>query len=353
MEPVLHGNQVLRLPQWPALDRQLWQAGLAEGDILEGETYAAGLRPATLRNSARGYGRWLGVLAQLDPPALHLPPADRVTPARMRLLLEALRRQGNTNNTIKARLWELRSALRAMLPARDFRWISKPGGQPLAALLPTVRKPVRLVSIAELARWGHDLMEEGLAARPDRRREAFRNGLLVAVLADRAPRLRSLASLRLGNGIRRHGPCYRLSFGAGQTKGGKHLEYDLHPSLTPRIERYLAVERPRLLGGQNHDWFWVNRDGGRLDEVGIDGMLRRASEERFGFVFGAHRFRYALATAGLLTNRTTAATVAAVLGNSSAVTEKHYAIGGQVEAARSLHDTLAAIRASTGEMCPP
>ena len=35
-----------------------------------------------------------------------------------------------------------------------------------------------------------------------------------------------------------------------------------------------------------------------------------------------------------------------LLGNSSAVTEKHYAIDGQVEAVRSFHDTLAAIRAS-------
>ena len=82
-------------------------------------------------------------------------------------------------------------------------------------------------------------------------------------------------------------------------------------------------------------------------------MLCRADQRRNPPLIHTHRFRYALATAGLLTNRTTAATVAAVLGNSSAVTEKYYAIGGQVEAARSLHDTLAAIRASAGGMCPP
>ena len=203
MQPVFYNDQVLRLPDWPAPDRQLWLAGLEGGDILEGETYAAGLRPTTLRNSARGYGRWLGVLAHLDPPALLLPPADRVTPARMRLFLKALRREGNTNNTIKARCWEMRSALRVMLPGRDYRWLNKPAGQSLEVLLPTRRKPIRLIGIAELTAWGHDLMQEGLAAQPGRRMESFRNGLLIAILADRAPRLRSLASLRLRNPVHR------------------------------------------------------------------------------------------------------------------------------------------------------
>ena len=347
MQPVFYNDQVLRVPDWPAPDRQLWLAGLEPGDILEGEAYAAGLRPTTLRNSARGYGRWLGVLAQVDPPALLLPPADRVSPARMRLFLKALRREGNTNNTIKARFWEMRSALRVMLPGRDYRWLNKPAGQSLEVLLPTRRKPIRLIGLAELTAWAHDLMQDGLAAQPGRRTESFRNGLLVAILADRAPRLRSLASLRLGRGIQRHGPCYRLTFRAQDTKGKRLLEYNLHPSLTPQVEHYLAVERPRLLSGQNHDWFWVNRNGGRLDEVGITGVICRGSQERFGFAFGTHRFRHALATGGIVTSRAATATVAKVLGNSAAIAERYYAIGGQVEAARSLHDTLAAIRAGT------
>ncbi len=352
MQPVFYNDQVLRLPDWPAPDRQLWLAGLEPGDILEGGAYAAGLQPTTLRNSARGYGRWLGVLAHLDPPALLLPPADRVTPARMRLLLRALRREGNTNNTIKARCWEMRSALRIMLPDRDFRWLNKPAGRSLEVLLPTVRKPIRLMSIAELTTWGHDLMRDGMAARPSRRTEDFRNGLLVAILADRAPRLRSLASLRLGRGIRRYGPCYRLTFRIKDTKGKRFLEYDLHPSLTTRIDHYLTVERPRLLDVQNHDWFWVNRDGSRLDEVGITGVTWRGSQARFGFAFGTHRFRSALATAGTVTSAATAATVAAVLGNSPAVAERYYVIGGQIEAARSLHETLAGIRAGTQDGSP-
>jgi site-specific recombinase XerD len=352
MQPVFYNDQVLKLPDWPAPDRQLWLAGLQPGDILEGETYAAGLRPTTLRNSARGYGRWLGVLAHLDPPALLLPPADRVTPARMRLFLKALRRQGNTNNTIKARCWEMRSALRIMLPGRDFHWLNKPAERSLEVLLPTVRKPIRLMSVAELTTWGHDLMRDGLAARPDRSTEEFRNGLLIAILADRAPRLRSLASLRLGRGIQRHGFCYRLTFRIKDTKGHGFLEYDLHPTLTPKIEHYLAVERPRLLGGKDHDWFWVNRDGDRLDEVGITAVIWRGSQARFGFAFGTHRFRSALATAGIVASRATAAIVATVLGNAPAVTERYYVIGGQVEAARSLQDTLAAIRAGTQDASP-
>ena len=66
----LSPNRVFRLAEWPDLDQWLWRTGLLPGDILEGGAYAEGLRPTTVRNSARGYGRWLAVLAHLDSSAL-------------------------------------------------------------------------------------------------------------------------------------------------------------------------------------------------------------------------------------------------------------------------------------------
>lgn len=319
----------------------LFENGCRGGDILEGGTYAEGLRPTTLQNTIKGYGRFLCVLQQRDPGSLALSPAERVTPSCMRLYLQTLLEQGNTNNTILARIMELRSALRVMYPEREFVWLTKPGGASIRKLLPVSRNLVPLFDVAELSRWGHDLMDKGLCIPASRRAELFRNGLLIAMLADRAPRQRSLAQLRVGHGIRRNGSDYTLAFSAAETKSKRRLEYGLHPSLTPRIEHYLNVERPRLLAGQVHDWFWVNRQGNRLAAIGIDGVIRRASKARFGLSYGTHSFRYALATAGMIANPSTPELVAAVLGNSPAVAEKYYVLGGQVEAARSLHATLA------------
>lgn len=339
MVPSPHCRRILRFGEWPSADRELWQNGLEAGDILTGEAYAAGLRSATIRNSARGYGRWLAVLVQVDRLALSLCPVDRVTPARVRAFLAALQCEGNTNNTIKARFWELRSALRILHPDRDFSWLNKPGGQSLSMLLPTVRKAVRIIDSRELARWGEDLMDEALSrGSTNRRTETYRNGLLVAILSNRAPRQLSLASLRLGHSVALHGACYRLTFHAADTKADKRLAYPLRPSLTPRIDHYLEVERPRLLGRHSHDWFWVNRNGDRLAETGIEGVIRRGSKARFGFSFGTHCFRHALATTNMVLNPTHPGVVAAVLGNSPIVVERNYDHGKQIEAARRWQD---------------
>ena len=336
------------LEKWPKPDQQLWQAGLVPGDILEGGAYAEGLRPATICGAAEGYWCWLGVLRQKDPLALLLPPADRVTPTRIRMFLEALRERGNTNNTIKTRFWELRSALRIMQPDRDFRWLNYPAGQSLHAMLPTTLRHVDVMRIDDLARWGQELMGEALQLPESSRRAVqYRNGLLVAMLANRAPRLGSIVTLRLGQGIVRSGPCYRLAFRVGENKGKKRLEYGLTEFLTPWIDHYLAVERAHLLAGATLDWFWINAQGKQLGIRGIEGVIRRGSLAQFGKAFGTHCFRHAFATANMIADPTTPGMVAAVLGNSPAVVEQSYALGGQLEAAARFHDALRTDRART------
>jgi hypothetical protein len=343
-----HPGRVLRLHEWPSLDQALWQEGLLPGDILDGRAYADGLRPTTIRNAARGYGRWLQVLQDTDPAALLLPPTDRATPARARRFLAALQAARNTNNTIKARFWEIRAALRIMRPEINLRWLNYPAGESLHAMLPTTLGQSNIQDIRELAQWGRDLMAEALAMPPSVARAVrYRNGLIIAILANRAPRLRSLATLRWGTGVVRSGDCYRLAFGVADMKGKRRLEYGLHPSLTAPIDHYIEVERPCLQGRRSHGAFWVNQAGNPLGQRGIDGVVRRGSRARFGKAFGPQEFRIALATASMIANPTTPGMIAAVLGNSPAVVEAHYALGGQLEAATQHQHTLEAEREQT------
>ena len=342
---------ILHLDQWPAPDRIAWDAGRVPGSILDGRAYAEDLRPTTIRNAARGYGRWLAFLQKADPSALQHPPGARVTPQRVRLFLAALQAAGNTNNTIKARFWELRATLRIMLPDHDFRWLNYPAGQSLHAMLPTVLQPVGIMDIHILEQWGQEMMAAARDLPVSLRRSVLhRNGLLVAILANRAPRIRSLADLRVGRGIFHDGACYRLEFSAAETKGKRRLGYALHRSLITHIDHYLAVERPILLGMKTHDWFWVGNDGDRFGIRGIEGALRRASMARFGHCVGTHSFRHALATASMIANPTTPGTIAAVLGNSPAVVEAHYALGGQLEAGARFQDVLEQERAQTAAL---
>ena len=109
--------------------------------------------------------------------------------------------------------------------------------------------------------------------------------------------------------------------------------YDLPPGLVGHVEHYLRVERPQLLHGSDHDWLWVGRNGAPLREAGIERVIRRLSEKKFGRAVGPHSFRHAMGTTAPMADPRNPAVAAAILGNSKRVAEKSYNLGRQVEAA--------------------
>jgi hypothetical protein len=62
-QPPLH---VLKIDDWPAIDRALWLAGTTWDPEDFRRPYAARKAPMTLRNAERGWGLLLRVLTQHD-----------------------------------------------------------------------------------------------------------------------------------------------------------------------------------------------------------------------------------------------------------------------------------------------
>ncbi|MBV9748211.1 MAG: tyrosine-type recombinase/integrase [Acetobacteraceae bacterium] len=314
------------LAAWPEIDQDLWRTGLAapggnNDDGLDEPAYAARLSQATIVAARGCYGRWLAVLhaaGELDPAAL---PATRVTRARAKLFLRALQACGNANHTIRERFRCLRRALRILQPEAECGWLTARLG-----LLPVAPRPVQTYDSAVLEAWGHELMQDALRhPRPLARRTGYRNGLLIAILATRAPRLRALAAMRLRRQVLRDmDGGWRLAFRAEDIKTQRPVEYALPASLGPCLEHYLEVERPELLQGHQHDWFWVNCDGKRLAAKTIVGIVKQASRARFGAAFGPHRFRHSLATTAAYADPANPGLAAAVLAISEPVLEAHY-----------------------------
>jgi len=328
---------------WPDIDQRLWRAGLEPGDGLD-PTYAAGLAQSTLTNASKGYGRWLAVLAQageLDPT---VAPAARVTRPRAKLFAKALRARGNSNNSMHARFWELRSALRVMQPDEGFACLTSWLG-----LLPIERQDVEVFDSRALAAWGHQLMQSALAhPQPMVRQTRYRNGLMIAILAARAPRLRALAALRLGRQVLQGADGgWQLSFKPQDIKTQRGVAYDVPDSLFASIDRYVAVERRELLCGRQHDWFWVNRHGEKLGSRGIEGAIRRGSGKQFGQVFGPHRFRHSLATTAAYADPANPGLAASVLAISDEVNAAHYNLARQDDAMRRFQLHLQQERART------
>lgn len=332
---------------WPEIDRRIWIAGLKGGDILTGPNRAAQLRPATVLHLAQTYGGWLAFLrreATLDPQA---PPMARVTRENVIAYVRALRATCR-NSTIIIVCRALRSALRIMHPDADFGWITSPGGQSLTSLLPVTSRSAPVFHSKVLYEWGLSIMRDALlTGNPDIRRRDYRNGLLIALFAARAPRVRSMASLRLGAGVIKDGETWRLVFERDDVKTRRRIAYDLPAGLTGAMERYIAVEREELMAGKAHDWLWVNQYGGPLTVGYIQKMIRTRSKRAFGTSFGPHRFRHAMGTTAPVTDPTHPGVAAAILGISGRMVEEHYNLASQTDVASKFHASLRKNRTAT------
>ena len=347
-------GQYRRLPEaieptrdWPEIDLRMWTAGLQGGDILTGPNRAVQLRLASILRYARAYRDWLAFLrsaAMLDPL---VPPIQRVTRGNVIAFAHALR-ETNRNSTIIGICSALRSAMRIMHPDADLRWITCPGGQSLASALPVTPRSAPVFHSKVLYEWGLSMMRDALlTGNPDARRRDYRNGLLIALFAARAPRVRSMASLRLGVSVIRSGETWRLIFESDDVKTKRRIAYDTPASLSGAMERYITVEREELLAAKTHDWFWVDQYGGPLTMYAIKDMIRTRSRKAFGTAFGPHRFRHAMGTTAPVADPAHPGVAAAILGISGRMVEEHYNLASQTDVASKFHASLRKNRAAT------
>lgn len=215
-------------------------------------------------------------------------------------------------------------AMRVLAPGKDVSWIQKPNGVTIYALLPKSQKLVRVPSCETLFAWGLTMMK-GAALLPDvtARLLAYRDGLLITLLASRGRRRRSLSLLTIGREIFKEGDHYRIELAPHQVKT-KPDRFDIGGSLTASLDHYLGIVRPALLGDSGHESFWVGQSGRPLTLKGLTQRLHVLSRQRFGYSFGPHAFRHALSTMLAEHDPHTSGLAAAVLGISPAVNMAHY-----------------------------
>lgn len=259
-----------------------------------------------------------------------------MTRRRLRAYFHELRRAGNADYTIIGRFQELEMALKIMAPGQDTSWVRRPDGMSIYALLPKAKRHLMVPDSGVLFEWGLGMMDGAdPVAAPDTWRTTYRDGLLIAMLAARGRRRRSMILLRVGKELIRNGDCYRIEFAPAQVKTNKADRFNLPERLTPYVQRYLDVVRPSLLKGGSYDELWISRLGAPLTAAGLESRIFRLSLKRFGQWFGPHRFRHAIATILALRDPGNPGMAAAMLGISVAVAEEHYKRPGQIQASRT------------------
>lgn len=357
----------VKLPHWPEIDRNLWNAATGPADLLGETNPASAWAPATKRIVSKSYGRWLGWLSatnQLDPAAI---PSERATPDRVAAYVDALRATG-ASTTVMSYMHSLTMALTAMVPDADFTWLWQVVRRLQRAAVPSRRKADRIVPVKELLAFGLELMTEA----SDRCRETtvqraarYRNGLLIAILALRPIRIRNLQMMELGTHLQRLSDRYYLRFMAGETKTRRPVDLAMPDSFTGLIDTYLSVHRPTLLAQRRSDGsadaaedpsaaVWISVFGRQMPVISIFERIAELTRRKFGKSVNPHLFRDCAATSIALDDPDHVHITVSILGHTSLATSERYYNHALSRNAASFHQTeIAGLRRAGRKRCVP
>lgn len=294
--------------------------------------------------------KWLDTTGQLRQDET---PAERLNPARLDAFCSYLKADRLAPTTIGLRLTALLEAFLVMAPDHDPGYLRKlikaypKKGDPL-------KKRQRLQEAEALLQFGHDLMRETdqrfmkkLRGRVDEtatpsRWDAivYRDGLMIALLASRAMRLRNLTSIETGIHLDKF--QWTLTFPASETKNHRPWVNIWPEAIRAHLLRYLEAYRPVLLGGQaENNHLWLSQRPGPLTENGIYYAITTRTKAAFGVSLNPHLFRDAIATSIAAHAPESVFTTRHILGHASHQTgQAYYNQARSTEASESLNAAL-------------
>jgi integrase/recombinase XerD len=318
---------------WPEADGRAWEAALTAGDVFDDGGVATPWRTSTRTDAITGYGYWLKFVVDQDPALLELNPAERATPARLRAYLQTLLSRMSAMGAATA-LGHLVLALRAIAPDYDRTRLHALHNAVQRMARPRDKR-AKLVSAERLVGLGRQLMRQAERDGVVEGLRAYRDGLLIALLAARPLRLGNLAGLRLDRHVEIHGDHVALNLSGDETKNAQPIECWLPDDLVPFFKRYLHEVRPRFYGVDGHRGLWPSSKGKPLTAPGIFQIVTRRTKAALGRAISPHLFRDIAATTFALARPEQALLARDLLDHSDfRMTERHYLHAQTAEAGR-------------------
>jgi integrase len=285
-----HVNEGLKDDDWPADDRVMFENLVAKGAVEDGPW--CGLSTTTQRNRRYSYGHWLGFLAKEHPEALTLPPAARVTRQTVKQYVLAMRRNC-TETTIGHELNRLYLTVVAAKPDEDWRWLS--------GLVARIRKraiplPKPYALSVDLYTLGLDLMKEARnqAALFERvvlaQAEKFRDGLMIAMLAEAPMRRDGFSKLCLNDNFVKIGGRWRIYLLPELVKTKMRENFEISVELSSCVDEYVAIYRPAFPNANAHNGMWPYLDRPMTDKM-VRRYVSKHTERRLGTAISPHGFR--------------------------------------------------------------
>ena len=325
---------------WPEDDRTRWEAAFKAGtDLFDDCGAGVHLAERTRQSMQYAYGKFLAFLSAHDDSLLTRTPAERLN---RKIIEEYVKSQPKSCGgvTLANYLNHLQLAPRYICPSEDWSWLLQ-----IAKRIATQaeRKPEKhhLVTSETLYALGMELMDRAVASGKSVRtrsvQTAFRDGLIIALLALIPLRRRTLAALRIGKQLVRSGDVWVLNIGAADIKTKRPIEYPISAELSERIDFYLNQIRPQTPGAGTHDYLWASSRSRPMGDGGIYNSVRRRTRKALGFPVNLHRFRSAAATLWSTQDPANVRGVKDLLGHSTfGTTERYYIMSQSRIAGRAL-----------------
>jgi integrase/recombinase XerD len=328
---------------WPEVDRIAWNEAIAQGDVFDGRGPAAHWAATTRYTVMAAYGRFLAFLAASEPSALEEDPGKRPTEDRLARYLSYL---AETAGTMGRHMFfaKLRDAVRVMFPSSVPQHLSR-----LVARLESECRPrskaARIVTSTRLAALGTKLMEKTIGAEGKiTDAVAYRDGLMIALLALRPLRLRTFSLIRVGTHLRQVGEEWRMVFAGPESKSGRPFETTVPQNLVSSLKHYLREVRPKFIGADRHDGFWASTKGRPLTRNAIAQVITERTREAFGQPVTPHLFRHCAATTIAILQPGRIGVARDLLGHSSlATTNAYYNKARSIDASRLYAGVLAGL----------
>ena len=171
---------------------------------------------------------------------------------------------------------------------------------------------------------------------------AFRDGLMIALLARRFFRIKNFSTLSIGDNLLIDGESVNFAFLASEMKNKRPMDAPFPKTLVSALKRYLENYRPILLTesgkakGIETNALWISRDGTELAGISLHYAIRRRTREAFGASIPPHWFRDAAVTMLVRDAPASARLTSSVLGhNSPEIVNRHYNQALMIDSARA------------------
>jgi len=325
----------LPVDEWPEADREAFRAAYEPGDVFD-ETAGPGahLAEGTRSMIRTTYRRWLGFLKANYPGDLAIPPADRITPGRVRAFIDYLSVETRSTSVAIA-VDHLSNAARLIAPRTDWTWLRSLKSRLMSRARPEDRFD-RLVSPCRTLDLGMELMDEALKlpiTGHKQREIQYRDGLLLALLSLWPIRRRSIAALTVSHHLEFDDAGVNILLHPSDTKAKRAESFRVPEPILPYLRHYLEGIRPHLLERRNHDGLWASYRGQPLSDGQIYQIARARTVQKFGKAMGLHDFRRAAATFVAMDAPEKIGLIPGILQHASPdVSDQHYNLARSMQA---------------------